>query len=65
MLRAVIQSMRVIMARVEAAKAPEAAMDDPDWQRALRLQAAARDQLSRLEAMTPSELYAHFKAGND
>ena len=57
-----LRSARVVMERVEAAKVdPDAVMDDTNWQRAMREQSTAQEQLAMLDGMTLAEFLEHTK----
>lgn len=61
-LLARLRSAQATMERVEATKSdPDAILDDADWQRAMREQSTAKEQLAMLDGMTLAEFLEHTK----
>ena len=61
-LLARLRSAQAAMEQVEATKAdPDAVMDDTNWQRAMREQSTAQEQLAMLDGMTLAEFLEHTK----
>ena len=59
-----LRSAQATMEKVEATKSdPDAILDDADWQRAMREQSTAQEQLAMLDGMTLAEFLEHVKEG--